>query len=908
MAMAMLRHGLARALATIVLLAGGVVALVSAPAGAGAQPSAAPSIVANSAGRSTIPHLSARLAALATHPAGTRAQQARTTGTPIDGPGSLQRQPGSDRLLVDVRLARFDRAAIARLRAAGASITHEAAYLRTATVAVAPSTLRALARVSGVQFVSEIGQPIVSAVCDSTVSEGDSILKADLERSGHSVDGTGVTVGILSDSFDTSASAVTHAADDVTSDNLPGSTNTCGHTKPVNVLADFADQQNPPEDEGRGMAQIVHDLAPGAKIMFATAEGGQTTFADNIRALANAGADVIVDDISYFAEPAYQDGVVAKAVSDVRAMGVDYFSSAANNNITIAGHDVGSYEAVGGYRSATCPAAVTAANVNYTDCHDFDAGGGTDPTYGITIAGHHSVNFVLDWAEPQFGVQTDYALCFTTSGGTLIPPCADDRNPGAGGSQLAFEFGGLTNNGASAATVNLVVARFSGNNPNTNGTPRFKLSLLTNGSGAVSGTEYNTGTGTDVLGPMIFGHNGGTDSMSVAASDVATPTTVDDYSSHGPVTLLFGPVDGSTPAAALGSPQVLAKPDFTASDCGINTFFGFNDGTNWRFCGTSAAAPHAAAVAALLLQQNPDLTPDQVNAALASTATDLTLPAPTQGTGLINAQAAGGAIPARQTISFAQPANGAVGGTRTLTATASSGLPVTLTVDAATNPAGACTLTGTPATTVHYVKAGACVIDANRPGTAAFTPARQVKRTITIKAAPRVTTSALPKGIVGKKYAATLHSSGGNAPVTWSRRSGSLPSGLKLSSTGTISGTPTRAGSFKVTVAVTDSSVPRASATRTFTISIAPIAVRTTSLPKGTVGRKYAAALRAYGGKTPLAWKVKSGALPPGLSLARSGAISGKPTKAGTYRFTVQVTDAAGHRATATLTIVVRRA
>ena len=109
-------------------------------------------------------------------------------------------------------------------------------------------------------------------------------------------------------------------------------------------------------------------------------------------------------------------------------------------------------------------------------------------------------------------------------------------------------------------------------------------------------------------------------------------------------------------------------------------------------------------------------------------------------------------------------------------------------------------------------------------------------------------------------------------------------------------------------MAVTDSSAPRASATRSFTISIAPIAVRTTSLPKGTVARKYAATLRAYGGKAPLAWKVKSGSLPRGLSLAKSGAISGKPTNAWTYRFTVQVTDAAGHRATATLTIVVRRA
>src|SRR5206468_1371314 len=129
---------------------------------------------------------------------------------------------------------------------------------------------------------------------------------------------------------------------------------------------------------------------------------------------------------------------------------------------------------------------------------------------------------------------------------------------------------------------------------------------------------------------------------------------------------------------------------------------------------------------------------------------------------------------------------------------------------------------------------------------ALFNPAAQVKRTIGVKSAPAVTTRALPKAAVGKKYAATLHSSGGNAPVTWSRRSGSLPSGLKLSRSGAISGTPTKAGSFHFIVALTDSSAPHASATKAFTITVAPLAVRTTTLPKGKVGRSYAAALRAY--------------------------------------------------------------
>src|SRR4051794_9170754 len=383
MAMAVLRHGLARALATIVLLAGGVAGLASAPATArGVAPV---SVTGGSPARSTIAHLSSRLAALAQQPSATRAGQARLTGTPAEGAGSLQRPAGSDRVLVDVRVAHFDAATIARLRAAGAAITHRAAYVRTVTAAVAPADLRELARVSGVQFVSEILAPMASAVCDATKSEGDQILHAVDERTNHSVDGAGVTVGILSDSFDTSASAATHAAGDVTSDNLPGTTNTCGHTTAVNVLQDSS--VTGVEDEGRAMAQIVHDVAPGAKLMFATAEGGQTTMADNIRALANAGANIIVDDFTYFAEPAYQDGVIAGAVNDVRAMGVDYFSSAANNNIILGGQDVASYEAVGGYRPTPCPSSVTSSNANYTDCHSFStAPAPADPTLGLTTA------------------------------------------------------------------------------------------------------------------------------------------------------------------------------------------------------------------------------------------------------------------------------------------------------------------------------------------------------------------------------------------------------------------------------------------------------------------------------------------------------------------------------------------
>ena len=113
-------------------------------------------------------------------------------------------------------------------------------------------------------------------------SEGDTQLAAAEARADFGVDGRGVTVGILSDSFDTDPSAPTRAATDVASGDLPGAANPCGYTDPFSVLDDSLVTEA--TDEGRGMAQVVHDLAPGARIEFATAFKGEAAFASASRA------------------------------------------------------------------------------------------------------------------------------------------------------------------------------------------------------------------------------------------------------------------------------------------------------------------------------------------------------------------------------------------------------------------------------------------------------------------------------------------------------------------------------------------------------------------------------------------------------------------------------------------------
>src|SRR5262249_13310023 len=169
---------------------------------------------------------------------------------------------------------------------------------RSVTMRIAPAALGALAAVQDVEYVQEELAPMVNATCPTgIVSEGSTQLNVDAARNMFGVDGSGVTGGILSGSFNSLGAA----PPDVSQAELAGATKPCGHPTPVSVLQDSGTT-----DEGRAMAQIVHDLAPGARLAFATANGGEAAFAANITGLVNAGAKVIVDDVGYFSEPMYQ--------------------------------------------------------------------------------------------------------------------------------------------------------------------------------------------------------------------------------------------------------------------------------------------------------------------------------------------------------------------------------------------------------------------------------------------------------------------------------------------------------------------------------------------------------------------------------------------------------------------------
>ncbi|MFQ5779131.1 MAG: Ig domain-containing protein [Terriglobia bacterium] len=159
----------------------------------------------------------------------------------------------------------------------------------------------------------------------------------------------------------------------------------------------------------------------------------------------------------------------------------------------------------------------------------------------------------------------------------------------------------------------------------------------------------------------------------------------------------------------------------------------------------------------------------------------------------------------------------------------------------------------------------------------------------------RIPTSELPDGIVGKAYRKRLQARGGRKPYTWRVISPRLAEGLTLNpSTGAVTGTPTSIDFYDFTVRVTDSSSPPQTTTRYFALAVAePLILETRTLPGGIVRAPYRARLWAQGGTPPLRWEISAGALPPGLALNRAtGLLSGTPTRAGEFRFTVRVSDA----------------
>jgi hypothetical protein len=250
----------------------------------------------------------------------------------------------------------------------------------------------------------------------------------------------------------------------------------------------------------------------------------------------------------------------------------------------------------------------------------------------------------------------------------------------------------------------------------------------------------------------------------------------------------------------------------------------------------------------------------------------------------------------------------------------------------AANAAPSASLTGTPTAVGVY---SFTVLATENIFTAVVTVSQSY--TIQVAGVLAVTTSGLAQGTVGTQYSQQLQATGGVPPYTWFlgtfdmngshpvpavrfRRgrtrpeaapiSGGLPPGLSLSSSGQIAGIPTQIGSYTFNVIVSDSSSSAPQSTgATFTIdvnAVSPLSISTTSpLRSGTVGVPYSIPLRAQGGEIPYVWTTTSGTIPPGLQVGSGGSLTGTPTQAGNYSFTLTVNDLSGQTATGTFTLAV---
>lgn len=455
-------------------------------------------------------------------------------------------------------------------------------------------------------------QPLTRA--GVVTSQGDIGMEATRARATRpkNLDGTGVRVGVLSDSFN----ALNGAATDIATGDLPATG--------VQVLLDDGTT-----DEGRAMCQIVHDLAPGSPLAFSTANGGEGDFANQIIRLADpvlGNCRVIVDDVAYFLEPFFQDGVIAQAITKVvNERGVAYFSSAGNN-------------ASNSYENAAPAFINDAAGVGRLN---FSTTGTPDVTQRFVVMHSRDLKLPLQWSDPFYtvtanGVKTDldaYLVRVRPSGVVQRGDTVASSTLNNIATKYPAEFIGFSNDTTQTHTTafDLHIVRRAG----TANPTRLKYVNELNGLSPtlVGPTEWQTNSGT------IVGHAAAAATIAVAAVPYFNPRTPESYTSRGMPTFLFAP-NGT----ALATPEVRQKPNLAAID-GVNTSSYGTSADDYEsdgfpnFFGTSAAAPHAAAVAALLRQSEPGLTPAQVAARLTSTARLLgtTTANPLTGAGLIDA-------------------------------------------------------------------------------------------------------------------------------------------------------------------------------------------------------------------------------------------------------------------------------
>lgn len=431
------------------------------------------------------------------------------------------------------------------------------------------AALEPLAARADVRWIRPAMKPRTTAI-----SEGDRGHLTDVARNLLGVDGRGVKICVISDGVDQLAALQAQ-----------------GELPAVDVLPG----QRGTGSEGTALLEVVHDLAPGAALGFATATESQMGFAANIRGLRARGCDVITDDLLVPDEPVFQDGILAKTIGElIRA-------DPANPLIYVAsaGNEGGVSRATGSVWEGDFRGVSRFVELDAVLANDFRSGATQnflvrDPLFPL-----------LTWSDPLGASSNDYDL-FLLDAATGLN-VVDFSNASQDGTQDPFE--AIDSSERVDTNGRLVIVRFAGDSR------YLRLS-------AFAGFLEISTRGA------IFGHGGSEDVITVAAAAVGTNPAepfplsagvVESFSSDGPRRMFFRP-DGTpiTPGnfSSTGG-RVIQKPDVVGADGVTTRTVGFE-----RFFGTSAAAPHIAAIAGLVLSasdtaQSPSLVPVRFRSATA---------------------------------------------------------------------------------------------------------------------------------------------------------------------------------------------------------------------------------------------------------------------------------------------------
>lgn len=413
-----------------------------------------------------------------------------------------------------------------------------------------------LARLGEVTDLSQPDYPIANGV----TSAGDGILLADKARSqfaAYGIDGTGVKVGVISDGVKDMLAV---------GNELPT----------ITVHPYHAGTGN----EGTAMLEIVHDLAPGAKLYF-SAPTSSLDMVSSINYLVGQGCNIIVDDLSFFNESYFSDSTVAVAAANAVAQGVTYISAAGNYS------DHAHYQAQYVASQSLFAGGALHKFGNSADHVEFNITPGTN------------FRAFLQWSDQPGLSGNNYDLyLFDGDSFAQLDASTNIQN----GNDQPFEMVDWTNNTGKTVHAQIWINKKSG-------AASRELELFTIGN---SGLNYQT------TGDAIFGQQAAQGVMAVAAAPAGSPSSVESYSSRGDSTVY---TDFSTQTK-----DVRQTLDGTAID-GVQTDIGqLGIWPHNPFYGTSAAAPHAAAIAALIKQANFSLTPDQIANVMAATAIDIDAP------------------------------------------------------------------------------------------------------------------------------------------------------------------------------------------------------------------------------------------------------------------------------------------